>query len=212
MAQNCRFAQGIHTFIGEKGVKLSGGQKQRLAIARAIIRKPTILLLDEATSALDSVNEKEVQKALDTMLLKHQGVAIVIAHRLTTVKNCDKICVIDKGSKVEEGTHAELMAIDVETEEVPADADAAGTDAAGEGEGEGEGGSGSTTTAAATVTVTKKGFYHKMWDTQMGEETFADAGAMSDEQLRDKLRVLRDEVQRLEGETLKRAPVVQPAA
>jgi ABC-type methionine transport system ATPase subunit len=111
------FPNGIHTFIGEKGVKLSGGQKQRLAIARAIIRKPTILLLDEATSALDSVNEKEVQKSLDAMLQKHEGVAIVIAHRLTTVKNCDKIVVIDKGVQVEEGSHRELMSIDVEKED-----------------------------------------------------------------------------------------------
>ena len=78
------FPNGVHTFVGEKGVKLSGGQKQRLAIARAIIRKPTILLLDEATSNLDSVNEKEVQAALDAMLLRHKGVAVVIAHRLTT--------------------------------------------------------------------------------------------------------------------------------
>jgi ABC-type multidrug transport system fused ATPase/permease subunit len=96
------FPNGLHTFIGEKGVKLSGGQKQRLAIARAIIRKPTILLLDEATSALDSVNEKEVQKALDVMLKLHSGVAICIAHRLTTIKNCDKIVVMHEGKKVEE--------------------------------------------------------------------------------------------------------------
>ena len=103
------FPNGLHTFIGEKGVKLSGGQKQRLAIARAIIRKPTILLLDEATSALDSVNEKEVQKALDEMLKRHSGVAIVIAHRLTTIKNCDKIIVMEKGKKVEEGTHGAVL-------------------------------------------------------------------------------------------------------
>ena len=90
-------------------MKLSGGQKQRLAIARAIIRKPTILLLDEATSALDSVNEKEVQKALDEMLKRHSGVAIVIAHRLTTIKNCDKIIVMEKGKKVEEGTHGAVL-------------------------------------------------------------------------------------------------------
>lgn len=96
------FPNGLHTFIGEKGVKLSGGQKQRLAIARAIIRHPTILLLDEATSALDSVNEKEVQKALDAMLKLHSGVAICIAHRLTTIKNCDKIVVMHEGKKVEE--------------------------------------------------------------------------------------------------------------
>ena len=93
------FPNGHHTFIGEKGVKLSGGQKQRLAIARAIIRQPTILLLDEATSALDSVNEKEVQKALDEMLVAHRGVAVVIAHRLTTIMNCDKI-IIFPGSMI----------------------------------------------------------------------------------------------------------------
>ena len=73
--------------VGEKGVKLSGGQRQRIAIARAIIRAPPILLLDEATSALDSVNEREVQKALDEMLQMHKGVALVIAHRLTTIKH-----------------------------------------------------------------------------------------------------------------------------
>jgi ABC-type multidrug transport system fused ATPase/permease subunit len=167
------FPNGLHTFIGEKGVKLSGGQKQRVAIARAIIRTPTILLLDEATSALDSVNEKEVQKALDMMLLKHQGVAIVIAHRLTTVKNCDKICVIDKGSVVEQGSHSELMAIDVERAALS----------------DGEGGM-----------KIIKGHYHTMWDTQMGEETFADAKLMSDEQLQGKLRFHRDEVARLEAE------------
>ena len=169
------FPNGLHTFIGEKGVKLSGGQKQRLAIARAIIRKPTFLLLDEATSALDSVNEKEVQKSLDSMLHKHQGVAIVIAHRLTTVKNCDKIVVLDNGIQVEEGTHAELMAIDVQMAD------------------DGDGGQ-----------KIKKGHYHKMWDTQMGEETFADAKTMSNDQLHDKLHVLREEVARLEIEQIAR--------
>ena len=94
------FPNGLSTLVGEKGVKLSGGQKQRIAIARAIIRSPPILLLDEATSALDSVNEREVQKALDEMLKMHKGVALVIAHRLTTIKNCDQIVVIDRGQKV----------------------------------------------------------------------------------------------------------------
>ena len=80
-----------------------GGQKQRIAVARAMIRKPAILLLDEATSALDPVNEKIVQRALDKLMTDHAGVAIVIAHRLTTIKNCDNIVMMDKGKKVEEG-------------------------------------------------------------------------------------------------------------
>ena len=86
-----QFPNLLNTFVGERGVKLSGGQKQRIAICRAMIRKPTILLLDEATSALDPVNEKVVQRALDTMMKEFHGVAIVIAHRLTTVRNCDNI-------------------------------------------------------------------------------------------------------------------------
>ena len=107
------FPNLLNTHVGEKGVKLSGGQKQRIAIARAMIRAPTILLLDEATSALDPVNEKVVQRALDTMMHEFHGVAIVIAHRLTTVRNCDNIIVMEKGQKVEEGTHEELMRIQV---------------------------------------------------------------------------------------------------
>jgi ABC-type methionine transport system ATPase subunit len=99
--------------VGERGIKLSGGQRQRIAVARAMIRKPCILLLDEATSALDPVNEKIVQRALDNLMQEHNGVAIVIAHRLTTIKNCDNIVMMDKGLKVEEGTHTELMKIQV---------------------------------------------------------------------------------------------------
>ena len=81
-AANCAefiddFPNGLSTLVGEKGIKLSGGQKQRVAIARAIIRAPPILLLDEATSALDSINEKQVQRALDLMLRRHKGVALV---------------------------------------------------------------------------------------------------------------------------------------
>ena len=101
-------------YVGEKGVKLSGGQKQRISIARAIIRKPTILLLDEATSSLDSKNEKVVQRALDRLLSENKrGCAIVVAHRLSTIRNCDKIIVMDKGQKKEEGSHDELLQIPI---------------------------------------------------------------------------------------------------
>merc|ERR1712054_312033 len=86
------FPRKLETYAGERGVKLSGGQKQRLAIARAIIRKPTITLLDEATSALDSKAEGVVQAALDCMIGENaQGCTLTIAHRLSTVKNCDRI-------------------------------------------------------------------------------------------------------------------------
>merc|ERR1712039_520115 len=109
------FPRKLETYAGERGVKLSGGQKQRLAIARAIIRKPTIVLLDEATSALDSKAEGVVQAALDRMIEANRtGCTIMIAHRLATVKKCDKIIVMDKGRKVEEGNHEELLTIPVE--------------------------------------------------------------------------------------------------
>ncbi len=98
---------GFDTQIGERGIRLSGGQKQRLSIARVFLKNPSILLLDEATSALDNTTEIAIQEALDT--LKEGRTTIVVAHRLSTIKNADKIIVIVNGEVKEEGKHEELI-------------------------------------------------------------------------------------------------------
>ncbi|CAH9090757.1 unnamed protein product [Cuscuta europaea] len=99
---------GYDTWCGERGVQLSGGQKQRVAIARAILKNASVLLLDEATSALDSKSERLVQEALDRIMIGRTSV--VVAHRLSTIRNCDVVAVLDKGELVEEGTHSSLLA------------------------------------------------------------------------------------------------------
>lgn len=104
----CSLERGYDTNVGERGAQLSGGQKQRIAIARAIVKRPAILLLDEATSALDMQSEKVVQEAMERVMSGRT--TIVVAHRLSTIHKCDIICVLENGSVVESGSHAQLLA------------------------------------------------------------------------------------------------------
>ena len=105
-----KFPEGLETMIGERGIKLSGGQRQRIAIARAILKNPSILLLDEATSALDTESENLVQEALNSLM--ENRTSIIIAHRLSTITDVDCIYVFQEGQIVESGSHQELMKID----------------------------------------------------------------------------------------------------
>jgi len=99
---------GFESYLGENGANLSGGQKQRIAIARALYQEPEVLIMDEATSSLDSSSEQHVQRTIE-LLTEQDKTIILIAHRLSTVFQADKICVLDEGQIVEEGTHQELM-------------------------------------------------------------------------------------------------------
>jgi ATP-binding cassette subfamily B protein len=103
-----RLPDGFDSYLGEQGVRLSGGQRQRIAIARAMLKDPSILLLDEATSALDASSEQKVQAALKELM---QGrTTLIIAHRLATIMHADRILLIDQGRLIAQGSHQDLLA------------------------------------------------------------------------------------------------------
>jgi ATP-binding cassette subfamily B protein len=101
------FPQQFRTMVGERGITLSGGQKQRTSIARAVMRKPSILILDDALSAVDTYTEEEILKGLRTVM--KERTSIIISHRISTVKEADRIVVVNEGAIVEQGTHDELV-------------------------------------------------------------------------------------------------------
>jgi ATP-binding cassette subfamily B protein len=100
--------KGFDTYVGERGTRLSGGQRQRVSIARIFLKDPAVLILDEATSALDTITEEHIQKSFDELM--RSRTSFVIAHRLSTVRNADRIVVIEDGQIREMGTHEELLA------------------------------------------------------------------------------------------------------
>src|SRR5699024_4879676 len=102
-----RLPRGLDTIVGEHGTRLSGGQRQRVGIARALYHNPKVLIMDEATSALDNITEKQITGAIESLRGEHT--LIMIAHRLTTVKNCDKLYFMEEGQIIQEGSYYELV-------------------------------------------------------------------------------------------------------